>query len=107
MSLKISYESTSSIVVIQAPSLLSPLWEKAYELDAQNGDRIVVVPTKENKLASNKINIRRVFLFTIRDKQAINGEILEILTEGINLDKDLNSILIKSKGDHAIFQELS
>jgi hypothetical protein len=82
---------------------IAPLWDQAFELRSQNGDQLLVVPTKENKLATDQFSIRRVFVFTVKEGKAINGEILEILTEGRSLNNELNNIIIKSQGDHSGF----
>ncbi len=78
---------------------LEPLWAESWTVPSYPGNKLLIVPTRENKITNPLLKIRRVFIFPIINNKVAGGEIIDIIGFNFDVSANLDYILSNYTSD--------
>ncbi len=78
---------------------LEPLWGESWMVPSYPGNKLLIVPTRENKITNPLLKIRRVFIFPIINNKVAGGEIIDIIGFNFDVSANLDYILSNYTSD--------
>src|SRR5690554_1654169 len=73
-------------------NVLKPHWDDAWQMETTNNESLFVVPAN-TPFESTDMEVKRFFFFTLNGTSVTNGQIVEIMGNNYDLNKNIDFIL--------------